>query len=332
MMMKKITYSIILLFVFLLTARAQDTTSANKGWHIIKAQGAPEKREDCGFVEVNGLFYLLGGRGIKPVDVFNPATNTWQQKGKSPFEIHHFQAVAYKNFIYMVGGMTGGFPHEKPLDNIYLYNTETDEWQKGPEMPAGRLRGSAGCVVYKNKIYLVCGIQDGHYDGNVTWMDEFDPETGKWSILPDAPRARDHFHAVVIGHKLYAMAGRRTSMKTNNVMQLTIPEVDAYDFKDKTWQTLPAGSNIPTLRGGGAAVAFKRYIIVMGGESIAQKESHHQVEEFDTKTETWVKLPGLVTGRHDTQAIAYKGKIYIAAGAANSGGGPDQNTIEVLQP
>jgi N-acetylneuraminic acid mutarotase len=331
-MMKKILYHFILLLAVPFHSNAQDTAKTSHSWQIITAQGAPEKREDCGFVEVNGLFYLIGGRGIKPVDVFDPTTNTWQQKSKSPLEIHHFQAVAYKNFIYMVGGMTGVFPHEKPLENIYLYNTQTDEWQKGPAMPAGRLRGSGGCVVYKGKIYLVCGIQDGHYDGNVNWMDEFDPETGKWSVLPDAPHARDHFHAVVIGHKLYATAGRRTSMKTNNIMQLTIPEVDVYDFKNKTWQTLPAGSNILTLRGGGTAVAYKRYIVLMGGESIAQNESHREVEEFDTKTGAWNKLPRLVTGRHDTQAIVYKGNIYIAAGAANRGGGPDQNTIEVLKP
>jgi N-acetylneuraminic acid mutarotase len=331
-MMNKLAYCFIFLLVLSLRAHAQDTTKTGRGWQIIAAKGAPEKREDCGFVEVNGRFYLLGGRGVKPVDVFNPETNSWEQKGKSPFEIHHFQAVAYKNFIYIVGGMTGGYPHEKPLENIYLYNTLTDEWQKGPAMPAGRLRGSAGCVVYKNKIYLVCGIQDGHYDGNVKWMDEFDPETGKWRILPDAPHARDHFHAVVIGHEIYGIAGRRTSGKTNQVIQLTVPEVDVYDFKTGIWQTLPPDANLLTLRAGGTAVKYKNKVVIIGGESIAQTESHHEVEAFDTKTSSWTKWPGLVTGRHDTQAISYKGKIYIAAGSANRGGGPDQNTIEALRP
>jgi len=312
---------------------SQDTsrTQSITGWHIIKTQNLPEKREDCGFVEVNGLFYLIGGRGIKPVDVFNPATNTWEQKGKSPFEIHHFQAVAYKNYIYLVGGMTGNYPHEKPLENIYLYDTKTDTWQKGPEMPAGWLRGSAGCVVYKNKIYLVCGIQDGHYDGTVTWMDEFDPATGKWTTLPDAPHLRDHFHSVVIGHKLYLAGGRHTLAKTNHVMDLTEPAVDVYDFNQNQWITLPIASNIPILRGGGTAVAYRNNVVVMGGESPAQVESHHDVNVFDTKTGLWSKWPSLATGRHDTQAIIYKGKIYIAAGAAQRGGGPDQDTIEVLE-
>ncbi len=330
--MHKLRYCFIILFAFPVLSSAQDTSkiSNQPGWQLITTQNAPVKREDCSFVEVDGLFYLLGGRGVKPVEVFNPGTKTWQQKGNTPFEMHHFQAVAYKNNIYVVGGMRGGYPHEKPLDSIYVYDTKKDEWQKGPPMPAGRLRGSGGTVIYKNKIYLVCGIQDGHYDGTVTWMDEFDPATGKWSILPDAPHGRDHFHAVVIDHKLYLAGGRRTSAKTKQVIQLTVPEVDVFDFKKQVWETLPASQNIPTQRAGGTAVKYRGKLVIIGGESIAQKESHHEVEAFDTKTGTWTKLPGLVTGRHDTGAITYKNRIYIVAGSANRGGGPDQNTIEVL--
>jgi len=328
----------ILCFVFVLAlpaiAFSQDASKIQSvsGWHIIQTIGQPEKREDCSFVEVNGLFFLVGGRGIKPVDVFDPKTNTWQHKGNTPVELNHFQAVAYKNFIYVVGAMNGGFPHEKPLENVYIYNTLTDVWTKGPAMPPGRLRGSGGTVVYKDKIYLVCGIQDGHWDGFSTWMDEFDPATGAWTILPDAPHARDHFNATVMGHKLYLAGGRRTSFKTHEIATLTVPEIDVYDFKKKGWETLPADKNLPTVRAGCAAVVYKDQLLIIGGESVAQKESHHEVEAYDTQTGHWLKLPGLVTGRHDTGALTYKGSIYIAAGSANSGGGPDQNTIEVVRP
>ena len=332
--MNKLTRCFILFLAFPYFSIAQGTAKTENphGWQIIATQSTPEKREDCTFVEVNGLFYLIGGRGIKPVDVFNPATNTWQAKGKTPIEFNHFQAVAIKNIIYVIGAMNGGYPHEKPLENIYTYNTQTDEWQKGPAMPAGRLRGSGGCVVYKGKIYMVNGIQDGHYDGTVNWMDEFNPATGLWRTMPDVPHPRDHFNAVVTGHKLYLAGGRRTSAKTKQVTQLTVPEVDVFDFKKQTWETLPAGQNLPTGRAGCAAVNYKGMLVIIGGESVAQTSSHSEVEAFDPKTGTWTKLPALVTGRHDTGALTYKNRIYIAAGAANRGGGPDQNTIEVLNP
>lgn len=329
--MKKLIVLLLIFTCAVARSRAQDAAKTGaSGWQVLTTTGEPAKREDCSFVEANKHFYLLGGRGIKTVDVFDPKTNIWEHKGNTPVEVHHFQAVVYKNNIYVIGGMTGGYPHEKPLENIYIYNIQKDEWQKGPAMPAGRLRGSGGTVVYKSKIYLVCGIQDGHFDGTVAWMDEFDPETGAWRTLPDAPHARDHFHGVVIGSRLYCAAGRRTSVKTNELIQLTLPEVDVFDFNTQTWETLPAAQNLPTLRAGSTAVAWKQKLVVIGGESVAQKESHHEVEAFDSQTGTWTKLPNLVTGRHDTGAICYKNKIYIVAGAPNRGGGNDLSTIEVL--
>jgi N-acetylneuraminic acid mutarotase len=333
-MMNKFTACLIALTGFAYILKAQDPVQTNKAhnWQIITTQGEPVKREDCGFVEANKQFYLIGGRGIKSVDVFDPKTNSWIHKNNTPFEMHHFQAVTYKNQVYIIGGMAGGYPHEKPLENIYIYNFQKDEWQKGPAMPPGRLRGSGGTVVYNNKIYLIGGIRDGHFDGTVSWMDEFNPETGSWKTLPDAPRGRDHFHAVVIDKQLYLAGGRRTSAKTNEVIQLTIPEVDVFDFKTQTWKTLPASQDLPALRAGCTAVAWKQKLVVIGGESITQKESHHEAEAFDPKTGSWTKLANLVTGRHDTGALSYKNKIYIAAGAANRGGGPDQSTIEVLTP
>ncbi|MDF2431465.1 MAG: hypothetical protein JWP44_1096 [Mucilaginibacter sp.] len=331
--MRKIICCIVL-YALPIILKAQDTvkTGNGPGWQLIKTQGVPEKREDCSFAEVNGLFYLVGGRGIKPVDVFDPKTSSWQHRNNTPIELNHFQAVVYKNKIYAVGAMNGRYPHEKPLENIYSYDTQTDKWQDGPPMPPGRLRGSGGTVVYKDKIYLACGIQDGHYEGSVGWLDVYDPATGKWQALPDAPHARDHFNAVVIGDRLYLAGGRRTSAKTQQVAQLTVPEIDVYDFKQQSWQTLPADKNLPTLRAGCTAVTYKKQLVIIGGESVVQKESHHEAEAYNTKTEKWARLPALVTGRHDTGALFYKNKIYIVAGSANSGGGPDQNTIEMLKP
>jgi len=52
----------------------------------------------------------------------------------------------------------------------------------------------------------------------------------------DAPRARDHFSAVVIDDKLYLAAGRNTE-NGDNPFGNTIGEVDVYDLKKKHWNT-----------------------------------------------------------------------------------------------
>jgi N-acetylneuraminic acid mutarotase len=300
-------------------------------WEVLSTNGSCTNRHENSLVGVGHKIVLLGGRGIKPVEILDTKTNTWTKGVNTPIEIQHFQAIEYKGEVWVVGAFTGGYPHEKPIDRVIIYNLEKNEWRDGPAIPKDRLRGSAGVFVYKNKIYMVCGIQDGHWDGHVTWFDEYDPKTDKWAILPDAPRARDHISAAQIGNKTYLAAGRRSTAKTNQVMTITEPLVDVFDFKTKTWKTLPETSNIPTLRAGASAVVLDGKLIVMGGESASQKPSHSDVEMLNPKTMTWTKLSPFLKGRHGTGATVINKKIYTIAGSGNSGGGPELNSVEVYK-
>ncbi len=299
-------------------------------WITLTTQSEPKPRGENAFVRAGNAFYLFGGRKKETVDLYDPKTNSWKPAAPVPTEMHHFQAVEYKGEIYVLGAFTGDYPHETPLPRIYIYNPRKNQWRKGAEIPAERRRGSAGVTVYGDKIYLVCGITDGHWDGHVNWLDEYDPKTNQWRQLPDAPQARDHFQAAVVGNQLFVAGGRRSTQKIKRVLDLTVPEVDIFDFKANTWKTLPASANIPTQRGGCTSVVLGNRVIVIGGES-PQKLAHNQTEAFDFKTNTWQALSPLQTGRHGTQAVVHGNKIYIVAGAANQGGGPEINSLEVFE-
>jgi N-acetylneuraminic acid mutarotase len=291
---------------------------------------AAEPRSENAFARIGDQFFLFGGRKKQSLEIYDVKTGAWKKGANVPMEMHHFQAIDYKGEIYVLGAFTGDYPHETPIPRIHIYNPKTDKWREGAQIPEGRRRGAAGVVVYKDKIYLVCGITDGHWDGHVTWMDEYDPKTDSWKILPDAPRGRDHFQAAIVGDQMLIAGGRRSTAKINQVLNLTIGEVDVYDFKKGTWQTLPAEKNIPTQRAGCTSVTIGNQVIVIGGES-PQKLAHNQTEAFNLKTNAWETLPTLQTGRHGTQAVVYKNKVYIAAGSANQGGGPEINSMEVLE-
>ncbi|CAN5921776.1 kelch repeat-containing protein [soil metagenome] len=299
-------------------------------WKMVETKNLPEERHENAFVGIGDRFYLVGGRKMKPVEIYDPKTQLWQKGAMVPLEMHHFQAVTHKGEIFVIGAFTGGFPHETPIPDVYIYNPKTDQWRKGGGIPEGRRRGAAGVTVYQDKIYVVSGIIDGHYDGHVPWFDEYDPATGTWRQLPDAPQARDHFQAAIADNKLVVAGGRRSSHRTGNVLNLTVPEVNVYDFKSNSWKPMPAAQNIPTQRAGCTAVTMGNKVVVIGGES-AQKQAHNQTEAFDVRSNTWQTLAPLQTGRHGTQAILYKNKVYIAAGSANQGGGPELNSMEVLE-
>jgi N-acetylneuraminic acid mutarotase len=282
-------------------------------------------------VQFAGKAYLLCGRGIKRVEEFDPATGKWRQLGPTPLEIHHFQPVVYGDRIYVMTAMTGRYPKETPLDSIYIWDPKTDTWEKGPPIPEQRRRGGAGTVVHNGKIYLVAGIIDGHTSGTIPWFDEFDPKTGKWRQLEDAPRARDHFSAVTVGDELYAVGGRNSSYHEPDnftaFFRTVIPEVDVYDFRKKEWRTLANGLPNPTAAGG--LVELGGDIYYFGGES-SQAIAHDVTQRLNVKTGTWAVISPLQRGRHGSGAAVVNGKIYVAAGSGGRGGGPELSSTEVF--
>ncbi len=303
-------------------------TSAQDTWEAAEQTNEPQKRHENAAVKVGDLFVVLGGRGIKTVDIFDTKTNTWKRGKKPPIEMSHFQAVSYHGLVYVMGGLNGSWPSETPLRHIYIYDPLLDLWTVGPEIPKDRLRGAAGVAVYQDKFYLVCGIINGHTSGWVSWLDEYDPATNTWRKLPDAPRARDHFQAAVVGDELVVTGGRKSGYMGQG-FEATIAETDVYNFKTGEWRTLPSPSgDIPTQRAGCTAVVDGNKLIVIGGESGSQVEAHSEVEALDLAAGTWEKMPSLMKGRHGTQVILFEGNLYIAAGCGNRGGSPELNSFE----
>jgi N-acetylneuraminic acid mutarotase/uncharacterized protein YodC (DUF2158 family) len=292
----------------------------------------PEKRHENAFVELNGKLYLLGGRGTKPVNVFDPLTKTWTTAAPVPNgkELHHFQAVALNNKIYIINAFTGAYPSETPVPDIYIYDATTNTWTvKANAIPVSRRRGSGATAVYNNKIYIAGGITNGHNNGAVNWTDVYDPVTNVWTTLANAPHARDHVQGAIINGKLYLAGGRRTNASAGVIFTDTEATVDVYDIATNVWTTLPSTANLPVLRAGAATLHFNGKLVVIGGES-AQSTAHNQVHELDPSLNTWKSLPSLVTGRHGTQAAIHNGSIYIAAGSSQQGGSAstELNSIE----
>jgi N-acetylneuraminic acid mutarotase len=303
---------------------------AAAGWETVSVQSLPTARHEASFVALNGRMYLLGGRGVKPVEEFDPTAKTWRKLAPTPIEMHHFQALAMDGKIWVIGAMTGPYPGEKPLERVYSFDPLKNEWAEGPIIPKERRRGGAGVVFWKGKVYVVCGIVDGHRGGFVPWLDEWDPKKNVWKELTDAPHARDHFQAAVVDGQIVAAAGRTTSQQTKQTFELTVPEVDVYDIGKKSWRTLPAKSNIPTPRAGNMAAVVDGKVLIAGGESGAREEAHAEVEVLDPKSGLWAKWLPLAQGRHGTGVVVYPGALWVAAGCARRGGNPELNTTERL--
>ncbi len=298
-------------------------------WTILEPSGALHPRHEAGFVSVGDLMYLLGGRRIQPVDIFDPVANRWRAGTPPPGEIHHFQPVVIEGKIWLPGAMSGVYPHERPLDHIPVYDPELNAWGQKPTLPTDRVRGAAGAVIAEGKLYLLCGITNGHWDGSVPWCDVCDLAHGTWQRLPDAPRARDHFQAAIIAGKIYLAGGRRTSGATNHVFDQTEPAVDVFDVAAGSWSTLPQpAGNLPTPRAGTMAIVAAGQLLIAGGESTTQDTAHAEVEALDPKTGSWRRQATLATGRHGSGIGTFQTRLFIASGSGRRGGVPELPTVE----
>ena len=286
----------------------------------------PTARHESGAVVSEGKIYLLGGRGNLPVEQFDTDSKIWRNLGSLPIELHHFQPVVVQQNLYIVGAFTCCYPDEPSVAAIYRFNTLTETWDTAGTMPADRLRGSAAAVAYKNKIYLVGGNTQGHDNGAVAWLDEYNPATGEWITLPDAPHARDHFQAVIIGDKLVATAGRQSRLPNPNANPVLA--TDIYDFNSARWST---GAPIPTPRAGAVAVAHGVEVIALGGEINTAATALDTVEAYNIENDTWRAWQPLLQGRHSGGGAVVDNQIHMVAGSITDGGAEETASHEVLQ-
>ncbi len=291
-------------------------------WQLLNSStGSVIERHEHDYVRAGDSLYLVGGRSSRQVQSYDPTGDEWSDLGvptdenSNELQIHHFQAAEVNGTFYVIGAFEGSFPAETPVANIYSFDQATPaDWTTGPVIPVARQRGSAAVAEYQGKLYIVGGNTQGHNAGAVAWFDEYDPATQTWTPLTDAPHARDHHRAAVVGSKLYVLAGRRSSVDTGNPLGDTESVVDVYDFVTGQWSSLVDG--IPTPRGGVAVVNQQGRLVVIGGENTSGALA--SVEVLDVVTEQWSALPSMVEKRNAPGAALYQDKIYVASGRDTS--------------
>ncbi len=299
-------------------------------WDTLATSNQIRGRSECGMAAVDGKLYLIGGDGVNPVEVFDPATLQWSKKSAPPVAMNHFEAIGYQGKVYILEAFEGGsFPNQTNVSKVYIYDTQTDTWRTGAGLPADRRRAAAGAAQYQGKLYLVNGIQHGHSSGTTNMFDVYDPQSDQWSVLPNAPHIRDHCEAAVVGDKLYVAGGRNTSYRDPNnqitFFSQTVLDVDCYDFKSRTWTTISA--KLPLGSGGGSMVNLSGILYYMGGERATATE--HNAPRKNTffldpsHPGQWIQTDSLKLARNGMSAAVLNNKIYAFGGA--QAGGPMPN-------
>ena len=329
-----LSYRVLLLLVFVPLVLLVRTSlfadvDANTPWQTVTSSDGslPTARHEASAVAVGNNLYLLGGRGNRPLEIFDTVNRTWRDLGRAPVELHHFQPVVVGDKIFALGAFTCCYPNEPSVAEIYVFDTTTEQWSIEGVVPEARRRGAAAAAVYNGKIYLIGGNTLGHNGGAVPWFDSYDPSTGDWEILPDAPNARDHFAVAIIDGRLVAAAGRQTVQP--NPFVNPVLTTDIYNFAAGSWSS---GADIPTARAGTMIAAADSELLVAGGEINTTSQALRTTEAYNVLTNQWRTLQPMIFQRHSGGAAVVNDIWHVVAGSEVQGGPTERelNTHESL--
>ena len=137
----------------------------------------PTPRADLALAVVNGKIYAIGGaegglgnwRTLSTVEVYDPATDTWDKKADMPTHRAIFGHSIVNGKIYVIGGLSIPGPLRAIVE---AYDPVTDTWTRETDMPTARRNLSTSAV--NGKIYAIGGAVQGNRTLSI--VEEFDPE------------------------------------------------------------------------------------------------------------------------------------------------------------
>ncbi len=274
---------------------------------------------------VDDKIYVIGGfiqpseteswasYGISKIEVYDPATDSWDTTRSSmPTPRGHMASAVVNDKIYIIGGTAGGADEEnywQGLDCIESYDLNTDSWDTTlTPMPTARFECQAAVV--DDKIYVFGGLSDYPDLKAINTLEVYDPETDRWDTAKtQMPTAKAYPVASAIGSSIYITGGYP------GVPLIDYPTVELYDTITDRWNTTIA--DMPGARAAHTAGILNGFIYIIGG-SHRISSTHFIMQEsvlmYDPLMDTWLKVAEMPTAREALTLRIVNGRFYAIGG------------------
>jgi hypothetical protein len=300
--------------------RAVGASTAAAAFAWATATPHPIERFESNGLAAFGRLWVLGGFGRYTTeasprsDVYDPATGAWARIADMPVNVTHSPAVLVGTTIWVLGGFVGNHPGLS-TDDVWTYDTATDTWSPGPDLPAPR--GAGGAAVLDGVMHYFGGVDrlthsTAYGSEPDHWaLDVANPAAG-WQPRADLPKARNHLAGAALGAYIYAIGGQIGGEDTGNQSR-----VDRYDPATDTWHQV---ADMPTARGHISASTFVLggRIVVGGGTNNGNVPSP-DMASYDGATDAWQVLPSLPAGRKTPVMGAIGGRLVSSTGYGGTG-------------
>ncbi len=251
------------------------------------------------------------------------ADQDWEVRTQLPTKRIACARAVVGHKIYLIGGSLfknmrrdKGDPGPYGISTVEVYDTQTNTWQRGADMPTPRHIPKAAVV--KGTIYVFGGwsgeVNPLHrkYPVNV---EAYNPRTDTWIQKQDMPVSRVQFDLGVVDGKIYVIGG---SIRLNGER---INRVDVYNPATDTWVK---GREMPTPRSNlGVAVVDNR-IYAIGGRGWPRVNFGPHltvIEEYDATNRQWQKRGDMLDTRLYFCPVVVRDSIYLIGGSISKGVG-----------
>jgi len=241
-------------------------------------------------IAVAGEVFLLGGYTISGfVEVtearlfrYEPQLDSYTELARVPVEVDDTVVGVYEDrYIYLVSGWHG--PINDNVDNVQIYDTQTDQWQQATPIPGPLpgLFGHAGGLV-GNKILYFDGVDSDLFEeaSPLVFLGTIDPEgigeitRIEWVELmahPGMPTYRAAAsQSVALGRGLVVVGGTDNPYNFSGTgydgqPSEPLDQVLYFSFDAEQWRVVPTvGDHLPTMDHRGL-VGSRRSWVTIGG-------------------------------------------------------------------
>ncbi|MEE9215921.1 MAG: kelch repeat-containing protein [Anaerolineales bacterium] len=236
------------------TARFEAYDIQQNSWQELSSM--PAARHHLMASAHNGLLYVFGGStsvGFNATSTawrYDPRTNSWEELPPMPEERMSGAAVTLEDTIYIMGGVGGS-------DQMLAFDPTQLSWQslQGPQQP----REHTTAVPYAGELWAIGGRWAGV--GELSSVEIFDPESGKWRRGPSLLISRGGFAAATVGDRVF-VAGGEVIMTGND----SLASLEIFDPETDSWE---AGPNLPFGVHGLDGVGYDGGFLIFGGSDRA---------------------------------------------------------------
>ena len=231
----------------------------------------------------------------------------WKKLEPVPTGRWGLAAAGVGDTVYAIAGQDDS----PKISKVEAFDIAKGKWEDRKEIPSGRVRHAA--VTFKGKIYVFGGTFDGI--AALERVEEYDPKNDVWRMRAPMPTPRIAPMVVAMSSKIYVIGGATD-------LYFPSPIIEVYDPGTDTWEKK---ADMPNPRWGAAAAGIptKGKIYIFGGATdFTHENSTTDVDEYDTRTETWAPKKKLQRPLHNFSAsFVNSGLIYVMGGQKWKGKG-----------